>query len=112
MTSSTHSTKTVLITGASTGFGRSAAQLFAQRGWNVIATMRDPAAGSALADLDTPGQVLVTRLDVQDLASIDTAMPAASRASAASMRWSTTQASACSACSKARRVKRCGSSST
>jgi NAD(P)-dependent dehydrogenase (short-subunit alcohol dehydrogenase family) len=76
MTSSTHSTKTVLITGASTGFGRSAAQLFAQRGWNVIATMRDPAAGSALADLDTPGQVLVTRLDVQDLASIDTAIAA------------------------------------
>jgi NAD(P)-dependent dehydrogenase (short-subunit alcohol dehydrogenase family) len=65
--------RTVLITGASTGFGRSAAQLFARRGWNVVATMRDPAAGAALAALD---RVLVTRLDVQDLASIDAAIAA------------------------------------
>ncbi|MCY1018985.1 SDR family oxidoreductase [Pyxidicoccus sp. MSG2] len=65
--------KTVLITGTSTGFGRSAALLFAREGWNVIATMRSPDAGDALARLD---DVLVTRLDVQDRASIEQALAA------------------------------------
>jgi NAD(P)-dependent dehydrogenase (short-subunit alcohol dehydrogenase family) len=65
--------KTVLITGASTGFGQSATRLFAQHGWNVVATMRTPAAGVELAALDN---VLVTRLDVQDRASIDEAIAA------------------------------------
>lgn len=64
---------TVLITGASTGFGLSTARLFAQRGWNVIASMRNPSAGSALAALPN---VLVVRLDVQDRASIDAAITA------------------------------------
>ena len=64
-------TRTVLITGCSSGFGRAAANLFAARGWNVVATMRRPAAGTALAAL---ANVLVTRLDVQDLASIDAAI--------------------------------------
>jgi NAD(P)-dependent dehydrogenase (short-subunit alcohol dehydrogenase family) len=73
MTASTLPTQTVLITGASTGFGQAAARLFASRGWNVVATMREPAAGSALAALPN---VLVTRLDVQDLASIDAAIAA------------------------------------
>jgi len=66
-------TSTVLITGASSGFGRTAAQLFAAQGWNVIASMRNVAAGADLAALDN---VLVTRLDVQDLASIDAAIHA------------------------------------
>jgi NAD(P)-dependent dehydrogenase (short-subunit alcohol dehydrogenase family) len=73
MTASTLPTQTVLITGASTGFGQATARLFASRGWNVVATMREPAAGSALAALPN---VLVTRLDVQDLASIDAAIAA------------------------------------
>ncbi|CAA2110171.1 SDR family oxidoreductase [Variovorax paradoxus] len=68
------SARTVLITGASTGFGQATAQLFARSGWNVIATMRDPSTGAALAALG--GNVLVTRLDVQDLASIDAAIAA------------------------------------
>jgi NAD(P)-dependent dehydrogenase (short-subunit alcohol dehydrogenase family) len=34
--------KTVLITGSSSGFGKATADLFVDRGWNVIATMRKP----------------------------------------------------------------------
>jgi NAD(P)-dependent dehydrogenase (short-subunit alcohol dehydrogenase family) len=66
-------TQTVLITGASTGFGQSAAHLFAAQGWNVVATMRNPLAGAELAALKN---VLVTRLDVQDQASIESAIAA------------------------------------
>ncbi|UVF19803.1 SDR family oxidoreductase [Microvirga terrae] len=66
-------TRTVLITGTSTGFGEATARLFASRGWNVVATMRRPEEGAALAGLDN---VLVTRLDVQDQASIDAALAA------------------------------------
>lgn len=64
---------TVLITGASTGFGHCSAQRFAAQGWNVVATMRTPADGAALADLPN---VLVTRLDVQDSSSIAAAIEA------------------------------------
>jgi NAD(P)-dependent dehydrogenase (short-subunit alcohol dehydrogenase family) len=63
--------KTVLITGTSTGLGRTAAKHFVREGWNVIATMRRPEAETELTQL--PG-VLVTRLDVQDRASIDAAI--------------------------------------
>jgi NAD(P)-dependent dehydrogenase (short-subunit alcohol dehydrogenase family) len=34
--------KTVLITGTSSGYGKATAQLFLDRGWNVVATMRQP----------------------------------------------------------------------
>jgi NAD(P)-dependent dehydrogenase (short-subunit alcohol dehydrogenase family) len=66
-------TKTILITGASTGFGKHTAELFADRGWNVIATMRTPSAGAELAKRNN---VLVTRLDVQDRGSIEQAIAA------------------------------------
>jgi NAD(P)-dependent dehydrogenase (short-subunit alcohol dehydrogenase family) len=59
--------KTVLITGTSSGLGKTTAQLFARQGWNVIATMRSPADGTDLASQDN---VLVVRLDVQDSDSI------------------------------------------
>lgn len=65
--------QTVLITGCSSGMGKASAKHFAAEGWNVIATMREPAAGADLAQLDG---VLVTRLDVQDPASISAAIEA------------------------------------
>lgn len=64
-------TRTVLITGCSSGFGEAAARLFALRGWNVVATMRNTETGRALSTLDN---VLVTRLDVEDRATIDGAI--------------------------------------
>jgi NAD(P)-dependent dehydrogenase (short-subunit alcohol dehydrogenase family) len=66
-------TRTILITGASSGIGRASATLFASKGWNVVATMRDPVKG---ADLAGPRNVLVTRLDLQDRASIAPAVEA------------------------------------
>jgi NAD(P)-dependent dehydrogenase (short-subunit alcohol dehydrogenase family) len=65
--------KTVLITGASSGFGKVTARLFARNGWNVVATMRRPEEEKELAGL---GDVLVTRLDVQDRDSIREAIEA------------------------------------
>ncbi len=65
--------QTVLITGASSGIGKASATLFADRGWNVVATMRNPDDGSDLVSHD---KVLVTRLDLLDSDSIDEAVAA------------------------------------
>ncbi|KZL12790.1 SDR family oxidoreductase [Pseudovibrio sp. Ad26] len=62
---------TILITGASSGIGKVTAKLFHDKGWNVIATMRQPEKEEELTKLDN---VLVTRLDVTDSASIETAV--------------------------------------
>ena len=66
-------TKTVLITGCSSGLGKTTARHFAAEGWNVVATMRkpDPSLASDYAD-----QMLVLPLDVTDPASIETAIAA------------------------------------
>jgi NAD(P)-dependent dehydrogenase (short-subunit alcohol dehydrogenase family) len=66
-------TKTILITGSSSGLGRATAKLFQAQGWNVVATMRTPESETELTRLDN---VLVTRLDVQDPASIASAVDA------------------------------------
>ena len=54
--------KTILITGCSTGIGRMTAKFFQEKGWNVAATVRKHSDSDAeLTDL---GNVLVTELDV------------------------------------------------
>ena len=65
--------QTVLSTGTSSGLGKTAARLLARSGWNVVATMRRPEAEKELANLDNG---LVSRLDVQDGASITEAIEA------------------------------------
>lgn len=67
-------TQTILITGASTGIGKATAKHFQEKGWNVVATMRRPEAETELSGLE---RVLVTRLDVEDSASITAAVKAA-----------------------------------
>jgi NAD(P)-dependent dehydrogenase (short-subunit alcohol dehydrogenase family) len=66
-------TNTILITGASSGIGRATARLFQVKGWNVIATMRDPDKETELTALE---RTLVTRLDVQEIDSISLAVDA------------------------------------
>ncbi|RQO66299.1 short-chain dehydrogenase/reductase [Pedobacter sp. KBW06] len=44
--------KTILITGASSGLGKAAAKLFQARGWQVIATMRNPEKETELTGLE------------------------------------------------------------
>jgi NAD(P)-dependent dehydrogenase (short-subunit alcohol dehydrogenase family) len=65
--------QTVLITGCSTGFGREIARYFLDRGWTVVATMRDPAANT----LPVSEQLKILALDVTDRESIAGAVAAA-----------------------------------
>lgn len=65
--------KTVLITGTSSGIGLATARHFAEEGWNVVATMRDPAGQKNLAASDT---LLLAALDVTDPLSIAKAIDA------------------------------------
>lgn len=64
-------TKTIFITGASSGIGKETAKLFQSKGWNVIATMRNPEKEDELNQLSN---VWVTKLDVLDLDSIHKAI--------------------------------------
>lgn len=66
-------TKTVFITGGSSGVGKSAARHFAAQGWNVVATMRKP--DPELAH-EYPDRILVQPLDVTDPASVEAALAA------------------------------------
>jgi NAD(P)-dependent dehydrogenase (short-subunit alcohol dehydrogenase family) len=56
----------VLITGCSSGFGRAAAIGFAERGDDVVATMRDTGKAAGLDDIEG---IVIDRLDVVDSGS-------------------------------------------
>ncbi|RYB02859.1 SDR family oxidoreductase [Lichenibacterium ramalinae] len=64
---------TVLITGCSTGFGRETAIHFLERGWNVVATMRDLSTNT----LPESDRLRSLRLDVTDADSIAAAVATA-----------------------------------
>ena len=69
--------KTILITGASTGFGRDTAETLARAGHNVFASMRDPEAKNrAHADALRSRNIEVVELDVTDSQSVDRAVAA------------------------------------
>jgi len=55
-----------LVTGASRGLGRAVAVELARRGFEVLATMRDPGNGASLAGkaAEFPGSIRVAQLDV------------------------------------------------
>ncbi|AJE14540.1 SDR family oxidoreductase [Stutzerimonas balearica] len=61
-------TRTVLIIGASRGLGLGLARQFSSEGWEVIATVRDPARAEALRAL---GGVRIEALDMDDAASLE-----------------------------------------
>jgi len=66
--------KTIFITGASSGLGKAAAKLFQQKGWKVIATMREPHLEKELSELDN---VSLLPLDVTRTEQIKEAYSAA-----------------------------------
>ncbi len=66
--------KTVLITGSSSGIGKAAALYFAKKGWNVAATMRNPSPDHELAKLKN---IRLYKLDVTDETAIKAAFNAA-----------------------------------
>jgi NAD(P)-dependent dehydrogenase (short-subunit alcohol dehydrogenase family) len=64
---------TVLITGASSGYGLGTARHFHAQGWNVIATMRTPREGI----LPKSARLRILPLDVTSATSIDACLDAA-----------------------------------
>ncbi len=63
-----------VVTGAGRGIGRAVAVELARRGFDVVATMRNPGQGADLPDAlasDAVGSITVARLDVTDPGSID-----------------------------------------
>jgi NAD(P)-dependent dehydrogenase (short-subunit alcohol dehydrogenase family) len=60
--------KTIFITGASTGLGKATAKLFQSKGWNVIATMRNPEKETELTGLKN---ITLLPLDVTNLEQIN-----------------------------------------
>lgn len=67
---------TVLITGTSSGIGKATAKEFAKNGWNVIATMRNPANEKELTQVNN---IFVAKLDVEQPSTIQKAIEAGIR---------------------------------
>ena len=70
----TDTTRTWLVTGATSGFGRTIVDVARARGDAVVATSRQI---NGLTDLEGDERVLVTRLDVTDAAEREAAVAAA-----------------------------------
>lgn len=66
--------KTILITGCSSGIGRTTAKCFQEKGWNVIATVRSNPEGDT--ELNALDNVLVAELDVTKEDTIKSAVAA------------------------------------
>ncbi len=74
-------TKTIFITGASSGLGKATAKLFAAKGWTVIATMRNPEKERELSqlpnihllplDINNPKQIAEIASEVEKISPID-----------------------------------------
>lgn len=64
-------TRTVLITGSSSGIGREAVRAFSSAGWNVAATMRSPEKETEFIN---KANILCVRLDVTETATIKSAV--------------------------------------
>lgn len=62
---------TIFITGASSGIGKATAKYFAEKDWNVVATMRSPEKELDLRELEN---VLVLQLDVEKKSTIEQAV--------------------------------------
>ena len=70
-----HKTQTVLITGASTGFGRDTAETLARAGHQVFASMRDPEVKNRThAEALRDQNIEVVELDVTNSQSVDRAV--------------------------------------
>jgi serine 3-dehydrogenase len=69
-------TKTILITGATSGFGRAAARRFVDAGWRVIATGRRAERLDALADELGRERVHTATFDIRDEAAMRDALEA------------------------------------
>lgn len=87
--------KVVIVTGASSGIGRSTARLFAMEGAKVVAAARRMKRLEDLRDKvaaeNAPGVILPVKTDVRDPAQIEGSTPA-SRSSAIWISSSTTPA--------------------
>lgn len=64
--------KTILITGASSGIGRATSIFFAEKGWNVAATMRSPEEERELNQVDG---IRIYKLDVTNEEDIGSIIP-------------------------------------
>jgi NAD(P)-dependent dehydrogenase (short-subunit alcohol dehydrogenase family) len=62
---------TIFITGASSGLGKATAKLFLQKGWQVIATMRNPEKETELNQLEN---LTLLQLDVTDIPGVKAAV--------------------------------------
>lgn len=60
--------KTIFITGASSGIGKATSKYFAENGWNVAATMRNPQNDNELSKIDN---IKLYQVDVTDIDSIN-----------------------------------------